>query len=80
RFGTMGFDRLFADAIRYAEEGFAVHARVARDWALHVSALRGDPGAAIHCLRDGEAPAAGTRFRFPALGATLRAIAKDGAR
>ena len=80
RFGTMGFDRLFADAIHYAEEGFAVHARVARDWALHVPALRGDRGAAIHCLRDGDAPAAGTRFRFPALGATLRAIAKDGAR
>lgn len=80
RFGTMGFDRLFADAIRYAEEGFAVHARVAHDWSRHVEALRGDPGAAMHCLRDGEAPRAGTRFRFPALGATLRAIATGGAK
>lgn len=80
RFGTMGFDRLFSDAIRYAEEGFAVHARVAHDWARHVVALRADPGAAIHCLLDGEAPAAGSRFGFPALGATLRAIARGGAR
>ncbi len=80
RFGTMGFDRLFADGIRYAEEGFAVHARVAHDWSRHVEALRGDPGAAMHCLRDGEAPRAGTRFRFPALGATLRAIATGGAK
>lgn len=79
RFGTMGFERLFSDAIRYAEDGFAVHARVAHDWSRHVGALRGDPGAAIHCLRDGAAPAAGARFRFPALGATLRTIARGGA-
>src|SRR6185312_8750370 len=37
RFGTLGFDRLFADAIRYAEEGFAIHPRVARDWALYAA-------------------------------------------
>jgi gamma-glutamyltranspeptidase len=32
RFGTMGFDRLFADAIRYGEEGYPVHARVGTHW------------------------------------------------
>ena len=80
RFGTMGFDRLFADAIRYAEDGFAVHARVARDWANHVDALAADAGAARHSLVDGRAPAAGTRYRFPALAQTLRSIAAGGAR
>lgn len=80
RFGTLGFDRLFADAIRYADEGFAVHARVARDWALHSEALRKDDGASRHCLIGGNAPAAGTRFRFPALARTLEAIARGGAR
>lgn len=79
RFGTRGFDALFADAIRYAEEGFAVHPRVARDWARHAATLAADPGAALHCLADGRAPAAFSRYRFPALAGTLRAIAARGA-
>jgi gamma-glutamyltranspeptidase/glutathione hydrolase len=79
RFGTLGFDRLFADAIRYAEEGFAIHPRVARDWALYAPDLAGDEGASLHCLVDGEAPAVGSRRRSPALGATLGKIADGGA-
>lgn len=78
RFGSMPMDRLFVDAIRYAEDGFAVHARVARDWKIHVDALRGDEGCALHCLAGGEAPQMGSRFRSPALARTLRAIAKHG--
>ncbi len=78
RFGSMGFDRLFADAIRYAEDGFAVHARVARDWPRYVAELAADEGGAMHCLVGGKAPEAGTRFGFPALGATLRRIAREG--
>lgn len=79
RFGTLGFDRLFADAIRYAEDGFAVHARVARDWANYGARLAADDGTARHCLIGDRTPMAGTRFRFPALGRTLRAIASAGA-
>ena len=79
RFGTLGFDRLFADAIRYAEEGFAIHPRVARDWALYAPDLAGDEGASLHCLVGGEAPAVGSRHRSPALGATLGKIADGGA-
>ena len=78
RFGTLSFDRLFSDAIRYAEDGFAVHARVARDWKNHVAALAQDEGCALHCLTAGEAPATGARFRFPALARTLRRIAAEG--
>ena len=79
RFGALPFERLFADAIRYAEDGFAVHARVRWDWARHVETLAADEGASLHYLIDGAAPAIGTRHRQPALAATLRAIASRGA-
>ncbi|MEO3389098.1 gamma-glutamyltransferase [Mesorhizobium sp. CAU 1741] len=78
--GTLGFDRLFADAISYAEGGFAVHGRVATDWAKAVDALGADEGGRAHCLISGKSPAHGSRFRFPALGGTLKAIAKGGAK
>jgi len=80
RFGTRGFDTLFADAIRYAEEGFAVHQRVAWDWPRYVDDLAKDEGGALHCLIDGRAPREGERFRFPALARTLRVIASGGAK
>ena len=80
RFGTLGFERLFGDAIRYAEDGFAVHDRVASDWARVAPRLSADAGAKKHFLVAGAAPRAGSRFRAPALAATLRAIAGGGAR
>lgn len=78
RFGTRSFDELFQPALRYAEEGFAIHPRVAWDWANLVPDLAADEGGARHCLIDGRAPRVGERFRSPALGATLRAIAAGG--
>lgn len=78
RFGTLPFDRLFADAIRYGEEGYAVHARVARDWAAYVAELAADEGGRLHYLKDGRAPAMGERMRQPALAATLRRVAREG--
>ena len=80
RFGTRGFDELFADAIRYADDGFAIHQRVAWDWQRYVADLSLDEGGARHCLVGGRAPREGERFRFPALAATLRAIASGGAK
>ncbi len=80
RFGTRGFDELFADAIRYADDGFAIHQRVAWDWPRYVADLSLDEGGARHCLVGGRAPREGERFRFPALAATLRAIASGGAK
>ena len=80
RFGTRGFDALFADAIRYAEDGFAVHQRFAWDWPRFVQDLAQNEGGARHCLVDGRAPREGERFRFPALAATLRTIASGGAK
>ncbi|KAB2957362.1 MAG: gamma-glutamyltransferase family protein [Rhizobiaceae bacterium] len=80
RFGSLGFDRLLADAIRYAEEGFAVHARVASDWARVAPRLAADEGGREHFLVGGEAPRHGSRFRAPGLAGTLRAIADGGAK
>jgi gamma-glutamyltranspeptidase/glutathione hydrolase len=79
RLGTMGFDELFADAIRLAEDGFAVHQRVGWDWARHAGRLAAVENAARHYLSDGRAPAIGSRQRQPALAATLRLIARTGA-
>ena len=80
RFGSLPFGRLFADAIGYAEEGFAVAPRVASDWAEEVATLCRDDGARRHFLPRGEAPAAGERISLPALGATLRSVARGGAK
>src|ERR1700693_2333714 len=73
--GRFGLDRALIPAIRYAEGGFPVAARIAPDWAVAAEALRADPGASRHFLIDGHAPAAGDVMRFPALAATLNAIA-----
>jgi gamma-glutamyltranspeptidase/glutathione hydrolase len=80
RFGTRDFDALFRPAIAYAEEGFAVHPRVAWDWQKNAEELAADEGGSRHWLANGRAPDAGERFRAQALGATLRTIARDGAK
>lgn len=78
-YGSLPLDRLFAPAIRYAEDGFPVTARVARDWARSAADLRGDPHARAHYLPGDAAPRPGERRRHPGLGATLRDIAAKGA-
>lgn len=78
RFATMSFDRLFADAIGYAENGYPVHDRVARDWALLVPDII-EQGSEESLLLDGRAPTAASRHTWPALGRTLQRIAKQGA-
>ncbi len=76
--GRKGLDELLRPAIRYAEEGYVVAPRVAADWAEAEAKLKKN-GADIF-LPDGKTPEAGTVMRNPQLAATLRAIAKDGAK
>jgi len=76
--GRFGLDRALGPAIRHAEEGAPVAPRVAFDWQGAVDRLKRDVGAARHFLRDGRAPVAGDRIKYPALAATLRAIAAGG--
>jgi gamma-glutamyltranspeptidase / glutathione hydrolase len=78
--GRFGLDRALAPAILYAERGFPVAPRVARDWGSLAERLRADPGAARHYLVDGRAPLPGDIVRFPALAATLKSIAARGPR
>ncbi len=76
--GTRGLDELLQPAIRFAEDGHPVHHRVAYDWRNAADKLRKTGAAAF--LPGGEAPREGDRFTQPALAATLRAIAREGAR
>src|SRR5690242_9394146 len=78
--GRFGLDRAMAPAIKYAESGFPVTARVVWDWQRHAGNLKADPGASRHYLFNGAAPKEGDVIRFPALAATLKAIAAKGAR
>ncbi len=76
--GTKGLDELLRPAIGFAENGFRVHQRVGHDWQVHQQRLR-DQGA-THYLPGGAVPIPGDRFTHPALAATLRRIAREGAR
>ena len=77
--GTKGLDEVLQPAIRYAEEGFVVHSRVAYDWGQNTEKLRACENASAFYLPGGRAPRAGDIHRLPQLAATLRLIAKDGA-
>ena len=76
--GTKGLDELLRPAIGFAEEGFAVHARLAADWHRAVPRLRSMGTGRF--LPGGQAPNQGDRFVQPELGRTLRRIAERGAR
>lgn len=80
RFGSKGLDELLRPAIAYAERGFVVHDRTAADWQAASEKLARHPATARHYLPGGRAPHAGEVFRQPALAATLRAIARGGAK
>jgi gamma-glutamyltranspeptidase/glutathione hydrolase len=78
--GKFGLDRVLQHAIRYAEDGFVVAPRVASDWATMVDKLKPHAGSVQHCLVNGKSPDVGYVMRFPALAATLKAIAAGGAK
>ena len=77
--GRLGLDRVLQPAIRYAEEGFAVHGRTAADFAGASAKLSKDEGAkAVYFNVAGKVPVEGDILRQPALAATLRRIAAEG--
>ncbi len=78
-FGSMDFARLFADGIWYAEHGFPVSHRVAKDWSEQVDKLASKDTSRKYLLTGGAAPTAGTRFQVANLSSTLRKIAVGGA-
>jgi len=78
--GRLPWPRLLAPAIALADEGFPISDRLAREIAGDMLLLRRDAGAAAYFFDAQGLPLpAGHRLRNPALAATLRAIADQGA-
>ena len=75
--GRKELGELLQPAIRCAEDGWPVHARVAHDWAGLADKLRLTGAEAF--LPGGRAPSMGDLFVQPGLAATLKAIARHGA-
>jgi gamma-glutamyltranspeptidase / glutathione hydrolase len=80
RFGALPLQHVLAPAIFYAERGFPVSDIIAERWAGWADKLRADPNAAATLLVDNRTPRAGEVFANPALGRSLRIVAKEGAR
>ncbi len=74
--GKLGLADSLAPAIRYAEEGIPVAARVASDWAAAADTLKG--AARRTLLLNGAAPREGQIFRAPEQAQALRQIAAKG--
>lgn len=76
--GTKGLDEVLQPAIRFAEDGWPVHHRVASDWAGAEAKLRLNGAEAF--LPNGAAPREGDLFVQKPLAETLRTIAEHGSR
>ena len=79
-YGSLPLGDVLEPAVRAAEDGFAVSELVAHYWWGLERAGVLDAAARRHYAPGGHTPRAGEWFRVPALGRSLRAIAKGGAR
>lgn len=78
RYGTMTLGDLLQPAIGYAEEGFPVAEKTAREWAKAADKLSAHPNSAANYLVRGRAPNAGEIFRQKNLAASFKKIAAGG--
>lgn len=76
--GTLRRERLLADAIHYAEDGFPATGNQVANTTAKLGELKEVPGFAETFLPDGAIPEAGALFANPRLANTLRRIAADG--
>ncbi len=76
--GSMPLERVLQPAIDAAENGFRITPRVAYDWGRFRTKLETNVAAAAQFLPDGRDPQAGDLRAQPALGKTLRRIAREG--
>ena len=82
QYGNLPWDRLFASAIAYAEQGFAVTEAIAEQWSAPVSfdRLLSQPESARVFLPNGTPPRQGDLFRNPDLARACRSLAAAGSR
>ncbi|MBZ5614396.1 MAG: gamma-glutamyltransferase [Acidobacteriia bacterium] len=79
RFGRMAWKDLFAPAIFYAENGFAVQELIGMDWRAAARAkLKKDPETRRVFLVHDEAPQTGDIFRNPEVAKALRLLGEGG--
>jgi len=81
KFGKLGFDKILAPAIYYAENGFPVGEITARSWNVPTvtTLLAEHPTSKSTFLMDGvRGPRFGEIFKNPDLGKSLRRIAEKG--
>lgn len=79
-YGTMRLAKVMAPAIRLAEEGFPVSEKLAQELDEHKDGLQRFPVSRRIFLRDARAWRIGEILRQPELAATLKRIAKKGAK
>ena len=78
RFGRAAWKDLFAPAIFYAENGFAVPEMIGMDWGTLIVKLKSDAETRRVFLVHDQAPAIGEVFRNPDLAKALRLLAAGG--
>jgi gamma-glutamyltranspeptidase/glutathione hydrolase len=78
RFGRLPWKDLFAPAIAYAEQGYAVPEIIHDYWADEEAKLKRNPEASRVYLPGGKVPGIGDRFRNPDLAKALRLVAEKG--
>lgn len=76
--GSKSLEEIFKPAIGAAESGFRITPRVSADWTRNRPRLESNVNAKAHYLPGGVAPSIGDRRDQPALGKTLRKIAREG--
>ncbi len=76
--GSLALDRLLAPAIRYAAEGFPVHARTRHDWLLAEYTVSHDAGTKAVLMPGGHAPEEGALHIQAKLAETLKIVAAQG--
>ena len=79
KYGTMKFADVMAPAIRLAENGYPVSAKLAHEFADEKTYLQQFSVSSRIFLKNGELFKAGETLRQPELAATLKRIAKNGA-
>jgi gamma-glutamyltranspeptidase/glutathione hydrolase len=78
RFGRAAWKDLFAPAIFYAKNGFAVQEMIGTDWRGSVAKLKGDAETRRVFLVNDQTPSIGEIFKNPDLARALRLLAAGG--